>query len=308
MERLGGGFASLESKERKPEGEKAVETRVILEFMRHGKKESAPSKADEDILLAPEGRVQVTQRGKELMSQPDVSVAFGSPRKRSQETAGRVLFAGAEIDNPDMTLDQMEQVIDFYMKGAEKIREDVRLNFDLGGPAGKAALAAFKEGRYIPFLVGESDAAALEHGDMISTTYMRQAGNVAEIIRKYAKVGDTFHRIASKTDKYREFGNQLERYLGTHQGVTECFVAKALETMNGVAARDAFVRSVGSGFGETEGIRIEIINRGAEQTIRMTYAVKDPQNGERKETVDIDDDILKKIVEERKTFDEKVAG
>ena len=74
------------------------------------------------------------------------------------------------------------------------------------------------------------------------------------------------------------------------------------------AAKDEFVRSVGSGFAETEGVHIEIVNRGTDQTIRMTYGVKDPHNGDRKETIDIGADVLKKIIEDREKFDMQVGA
>ena len=309
MEDMKMRFESLESNmEREPKGREKIETTVILEFMRHGKKESDPSKADEDVRLSPEGRMQATERGKELSPQPDVSIAYGSPRKRTQETAGRILFSGAGIDDPDLTLENMEEEIKASLKKGEKIREDVRLNFNTSGPVGKAALEAFKAGRYLGYLIEESDAQAVELSDAVSTTYMRQAGNVAELIWKFSKIGGAFNRIASQTDKYEKYGNQLERYFGTHLGVAECFVAKALEEVKGQAAKDEFVRSVGSGFAETEGVHIEIVNRGTDQTIRMTYGVKDPHNGDRKETIDIGADVLKKIIEDREKFDMQVGA
>ena len=285
---------------RSPEMEKQIETKIILEFMRHGKKEDDKTKANEELMLTPEGKAQAVAKGKELGPQPEVSIAWGSPRKRSQETAVHVMLANEEID-PDASLEEMEKLIAKEIKIGKKIIEDERLNFNIEGPAGEEAEAAFKRGEYVPFLVKESDKLAIELDDKASSTYTTQAGNVAEIIERYTKIGDNFNRIASKTDKYEKFGNQLERYLGTHQGVVECFVAKVLEKTEGIEKRDEFVKSVGGGFGEAEGIHIEIINSGSDQKIKIDFGI----NGN-KESIGIDKEILESIIKEREEFEKKV--
>lgn len=150
----------------------------------------------------------------------------------------------------------------------------------------------------MPHLIEKSDQRAIETNDKESSTYTRFAGNIAEILDRYAKIGDNFNRIVSKTDKYEKFGNQLERYLGTHQGVAECFLAKALEKIEDIEKRDEFVKAVGGGFGESEGIHIEIINSGNEQKIKIDYEI----NGS-KESMEIDRSVLEGIIDERKEFE-----
>ncbi len=283
-----------------PEGERQVETKIILEFMRHGKKEADKSKRNEDLMLTEEGRMQAVEKGKKLKPQPEVSLAWGSPRKRSQETAAHIMLVNETID-PNASLEEMEEAIAREVKIGEKIIEDERLNFNIEGPAGKEAQAAFERGEYVPFLVKESDKRAIELGDKVSSTYTTQAGNIAEILERYTKIGNNFNRIASKTDKYEKFGNQLERYLGTHQGVAECFVAKVLEKTQGIEKRDEFVKLVGGGFGGSEGIHVEIINSGNEQKIKIDYEI----NGN-KESIEVDKNLLNDIMGERKEFEEKV--
>ncbi|HEY4494965.1 MAG TPA: hypothetical protein VJC01_00785, partial [Candidatus Paceibacterota bacterium] len=124
----------------------------------------------------------------------------------------------------------------------------------------------------------------------------------SEIINRYAKIGDNFNRIASKDDKYKEFGNQLKRYLATHQGVAEGFVAKILEETQGPEKRDEFISSVGSGFKEKEGIHLEIQNNGNHQEITITYQI----NGN-KETIAVSRDLIENIIKDREEFEKKIT-
>jgi len=295
-----GNFMFKFLKEKTPSQEGEKEAKIILEFMRHGKKEDSKEKSNEDLLLTEEGRVQAHKKGEKLNPQTEVSVAWGSPKKRTQETAAHVMLANEEI-NPKASLEEMEEAIAKELKVGKKVIKDERLDFDLSGPEGKEMMAAFKEGKYLPFLVEKSDQRAIELGDKVSSTYTRYAGNIAEIIGRYAQIGDNFNRIASKTDKYEKFGDKLERYLASHQGVVEGFVAKVLEKTEGKEKRDEFIASVGGGFKETQGISVEIINKGNEQKIGITYEI----NGN-KETLEIDKKLLDDIVEERKLFEKEV--
>ncbi len=290
--------------EKFPEAEQKIETKIILEFMRHGEKEpnkEEPKKAEKEIRLTKKGRTQAAEKGKGLNPQSEVSLAWGGPKKRTQETALRVMLANEEKIDPDVSLEEMEEIIAEELKEGKKLKEDEKLNFDLSGLEGKELLAAFMEGKYLPFLIESSDKRAIETGDIKSSTYSRYAGNIAEIISRYAKIGNNFNRIVSKTDKYEKFGNQLERYLGSHQGVVEGFVAKVLEKTQGKEKRDEFIKSVGGGFKETQGIRVEIANSGIEQKILITYNI----NGNA-ETLDIGKDIIEEIIQERKEFEQKV--
>ena len=281
-----------------PENEQRVKTKIILEFMRHGEKENDKTKSDEEVRLTEKGRMMAGEKGEELDPQKEVSLAWGSPKKRTQETALRAMLP--DID-PNASLEDIEEIIREEQKFGKKLIVDERLSFDLSGPEGKEMLAAFKEGKYLQYLISESDKRAIELGDKTSSSYSRYAGNIAEIVSRYIKIGDNFNRIASKDGKYEEFGNQLERYLATHQGVAEGFVAKVLEEAQGPEKRDEFISSVGSGFKETEGIHLEIQNNGNHQEITITYQL----NGD-KETITIDGNLIEKIIKEREIFESKV--
>lgn len=281
-----------------PEKEKQIVTKIILEFMRHGEKESDKTKSDEEVRLTEKGRKMAQDKGRAIEPQKEVALAWGSPKKRTQETALHVMLP--EIDD-NASLEEMEQIIAQEQKIGKKLIEDERLNFDLSGPEGKEMFDAFKAGQYLQYLIEKSDQRAIELGDKTSSTYSRYAGNIAEILNRYSKIGDNFNRIASKKDDYEEFGNQLERYLASHQGVVEGFTAKVLEKTQGAEKRNEFIKSLGGGFKEAEGIHVEVINNGNEQKISIAYKL----NGD-KETIEINKELLEEIIKEREDFEKAV--
>jgi len=283
-----------------PEVEKQVKTKVILEFMRHGEKETSKDKPNPELRLTEKGRRQADEKGKKLEPHPERAIAWGSPRKRTRETALRVMLAEKGL-KPDASLDDIEEMIKQEIKVGRKAGIDERLNYDFNGPAGKEVTEAYKNKKLLYFLVNESDKRALELNDTESTTYTRLAGNISEIIFRYLKVADNFNRLASENERYKKFGGQLERYLGTHLGVVESFIAKVLEKTKGRKERDKFVEALNNqGFKETQGIKVEINNLGKEQEILLTYEL----NEDKKESIKIDEELLREIIEERRSFEQ----
>ena len=272
------------------EQEQEFESKVVIELMRHGKREKHPDQAQDGgprLPLTSAGRAQADARGEALHPQSEVALGWGSPRDRARETAYRVMLASEEIGSED-TLEEIEAKIAEELRYGKKMIADERLDFHDNGPIAAAGVAAYHAKQYMP--------------------YTRMAGNVAELVLREASAGKAFNRIASQTDKYEATGNRLERYMGTHQGIAESFVAKILEEVQGDAAKKEFLDSVGSGFNETEGAHIEIINKGQnDQVIRMTYKLKD-DSGEREESVEFGVDVLRKIISDRETFDAQIAA
>jgi N-formylglutamate amidohydrolase len=281
------------------EQEKQIETKIILEFMRHGKKEDDKTKTDEEIRLTEQGRVMAKEKGESLNPQAGVALAWGSPKKRTQETALHAMLPDISINQ---TLEEIEEFISKEQKYGKKLVVDERLSFEIDGPEGKEMIEAFKAGRYLQYLVNESDRRAIDLKDEISSTYSRFAGNIAEIIHRYSVIGNNFNNIASKKDDYEKFGNQLERYLGSHQGVVEGFVAKVLEETEGNEKRDEFINSLGSGFTETEGIRVEVVNTGKDQKIIINYKIN-----EQNKSLEISKELLEKIIKDRHEFEKKIV-
>lgn len=281
-----------------PEKEKEVETKVILEFMRHGEKDPnkvEPIKSDEEVRLTERGRGMAQEKGEGLKPQPEVSLAWGSPKERTHETALHAMLPEMDVN---ASLEEMLNKIKKEQPVGGKIKVADELSFSLAGPEGKEMLDAFKQGKYLQYLVESSDQRAIDLGDTVSSTYTRYAGNIASILKRYSEVGNNFNRIASKKDDYEKYGNQLERYLASHQGVVEGFVAKVLEEKFGKEERDEFINSLGGGFKETEGIHVEIVNTGSKQSIEMLFKV-----GNTFKSIEIEKDLLDKIIKEREDFE-----
>jgi len=274
-----------------------TKTRIILEFLRHGEKEKA-DKPENEIRLTEKGRQKATARGKEIKPQTEAAVGFASLRKRAQETAGRVTLAASESITDTTTLEEMEDLISQELKVGKKIVGDNRLDFqqDRTSPYGQKHLAAFKAGRIMDFMVNESDNLAKELQDPEAFSYSRIAANIAEILKKYLRVGNNFERIIEKNpDKYSAYSNQLERYFGTHQTVGESFIAKLLEDTQGTQARDQYLKEVGgSGVAELQGFQVEIVNENGKQT-----ATIHAKTSEKQWDIPIDEKTLEQIITQR---------
>lgn len=283
----------------KIEKEPKIQTKVILEFMRHGEKDANSSKWDKKRRLTERGREVAQERGHELNPQPEVSLGWGSPRERTQETALRVMLP--DIDK-NATMEDMEKLIAEEQKFGKKMIVDPRLDYVLANPPDEESLRASKENRGLRYIVEKSDSNALEVGDKISSTYTRAAANIAEVINRYVKIGGNFNRIASnEPEKYSDFKNQLERYLGTSQGITESFVAKIIEMTQGTEKLNEFLKKIGNGFGEIKGIHVEILNDGYGQKISVSYEL----NG-KSEVITVDENVLNEIMAERDKFEKEI--
>src|SRR3990167_9410591 len=97
-----------------PQGE--VESKVVIEFSRHGKRENDPNKANKEQMLRKDARPAAKARGLELKPQPEVSIAFGSQRRRTQDTAARIMLSGREEITDEMSLDEIEASIEKELK------------------------------------------------------------------------------------------------------------------------------------------------------------------------------------------------
>jgi hypothetical protein len=288
--------------EKQAEAEKPLETEVRLEIFRHSKKENDPNRPNSELLLTPEGRELAHEKGLQMNPDINVSVAGASPMDRTAETAMLIMGANEEKIGVRDSLEEMDKKIFEEIKIGKKIYRDERLGFSLDGPIEAEGMAAFKAGKYMDWLANESDMLAIKKGDLVSTTYLRQAGNIAEMVDKYTKVGNNFNRLAiDKKKTGEEFPAHLERYLATHQSVTEPFLAEVLKEQEGAKARDEFIVDLKNGWAETEGIHINILNKGQEQTIKLTYQDK----GGQKE-IEVAQETIQKIIRRREIFEEAI--
>lgn len=297
--------SSLEQREAGSEAELDVESRVVLNFMRHGKKEKLDL-PDEEIPLTIQGKHDAWRKGIQARAHPEVAIALGGPRKRTRETSTHVMLGSRVAPHAD--LEEMEREIAKELKYGKKVMMDERLNFRADGPVGQEVEEAAKKEEYFRYLLEQSDQRAVETHDLTSTTLTRHAGNVAELIQKYVSVSETFHKLASGPDKkYEKYGNRLERYLGTHLGIQESFIVKVLEKLGEEAKRQAFIEAYPKGFKELQGMNIDVSTRGSERTIFLSYEIPDKSGRLVTERILLTGEVLEKIIEERYQFEQAVA-
>ena len=284
--------------------EKTPPTKVVVELFRHSLKENDPNRPNSELLLTPEGRELARAHGENLRPYPERAVAGASLMDRAAETAMLTMLADEmEIETSD-SLAGMEEKVANYLPVGKKLYRDERLGFALDkGPAGEAGIRTFKEGKYIEWLIKNSDQDVVENKDKITTSYLRQAGNIAELLERYQAVGNSFHRLVEDKDKLEQHGAKLERYLVSHQGVAESFVAKVIELQEGVTARNQFTANLGNGWAETKGIHIEIINDENGQRSFISYQEAD---GSEKELL-VKPDTLAAIIKEREELEKACA-
>ena len=285
--------------------EKEYSSKIELHFFRHGEKEKGEGISDEEIRLTPAGRIKAMAKIRPLtISQ---AVAFGSPRKRTQETAG---FAMAGIQ-PEIigeeTLEELREKIEKDLKVGKKIGVEEKLDFpeDLTTEYHKLTQEHYRKGDLLKFLVEESDDLAKKYNDKKTYTYSRSARQIAELIKKYLKIAPRWNELAE--DKSKKYGDTLERFMGTHQTIPESFLAKVIEKTEGKEEKDNFVKLLDNkGFDYVEGFDLEILNTKDGPKIKIHYENKKglpaPVGKEKPFTFDeyIKPELLDEIIKEGK--------
>jgi len=263
--------------------------------MRHDEKEKDKTKSDEEVRLTPAGKMRAKEKAEE--DNIDQSMAFGSPRKRTQETAGLVMSGKLEEITGTETLEELKEKLDkdLPLKSGSKIMVDDRLNFeaDLTSVYAKKALDSAKNGKYLKFLVEDSDRLAKEENDDKSSTYSKQAQAIASVVEKYYSIAPRFNELVQDEDK--NYKDIMKRFFGSHQGVLESFLAKVIEKTMGIKERDNFVKALNDqGFDYAEGFEIDIKNKElGEPTVHLSY--KKEKEGET--IFEFDEDLPKEMID-----------
>jgi len=274
-------------------------SRIFIRLFRHSKKTSTS-----EAILTPEGRKLAKEKAPEYhpenvsVEQIRQAVAFGSPKIRAQETAGFVLGGDKEEITGEENLSELKEKLNQGLMKGDRIGVDENLDFfeDDNSLLSEAIEEAFGRGEWLKFVVEESDKLALECGDKKTMTYSRKAADVAKIIQKYIKVEKRWDELV----KEKKYQPTLERYLGSHMGVTESFLAKVIEKTKGIEERNKFVQVLNNqGFDFVEGFKVEILNRPGgdleNPEIMVTYQKKDKEG---KVIFDFQKKIDKELVEE----------
>ena len=281
-----------------PEGdlehEAAPEVLVRLHFNRHFEKGQLPEGATDDrrIPLSAQGKLNAKESASHEVDLSR-SRAIGSPRERAPHTAA-LLMAGKypEIDATE-DLDELERKVREISGTMALVRIDERLDFidDPEAPLGRMLNDAYARKQYFKAILHESDQIARAQGSEYESTYSHKAARFAELILHYL---DATARL-STTKKWSD-RKKFERFLGTHQGLSESFLAKLVEVTQGVDAREAFAREIGDeGFDYGEGFDVEIGQRGDEQVASVIYTNRCDGKTSR---IPIDSGILRTIIGE----------
>lgn len=238
---------------------------IRLEFFRHSEKDSAASgQHDYTVRLTQAGRALSSAAGSSLDPHPQVALAYGSPRDRSSETALREMLANNDEIAADDSLEEIRSKIGTKIKvGSKEIITD-NLNFNWAGSTefNRLAYDHYAKKDALKFMFEESDQLVKDLDDKESTSYSRAAANVAAIVERYITIFDPWKKLTqANPEKFAVFNNELQRFLGSHGGTTECFLMKVVEKSEG---RDGVLQLIGSlqdpnnQFGINEGFSVRI--------------------------------------------------
>lgn len=275
----------LESNENREE----FSSRIMLNIIRHSKAEKGGERK-----LTPEGRQMALSQSENYRvgEGMDQSVAFGSPTVRAKETAV-LIMGGPEAFTGDESLEELKAKIDEGRKYGTKLSEDKGLNY-VTSPVYEEALGnAYSQGKAIEFLVRESDTFVNSRDDHESSSYSRVAAHIAALVEKYITIAPRFDELV----KNKNYNATMERFFGTHAGISECFLLKVVEKLKGVEERDRLMHILGAGFDNVEGLRIEIDNvAGQEKSkIHLRYEKKDKEG---KAVYGLDEEIAGELLDE----------
>ncbi len=259
----------IEQKEGKENIER--ESRIVLHFLRHGKK--GKGEDDYKVELTPEGRMEAkTKAGNTNLKQ---AMAMGSPRARALQSAALVMSGTEDTITGSETSDELKVKLNSGRDFGTKVFVDSRLDFtvDPEAPLGVKVEEEYGVKKLFRFVVNESDNFAKGVNERTST-YSSMASDVAEIVQKYLGVSKRWHELVN--DKGKNYEESMERFLGSHQTVTESFLAKVIEKTKGIEERDKLVEALnnGQGFDFLEGFDVEIVQRELTDipVIRVRYS------------------------------------
>ncbi len=253
------------------EGQEKI--KILLHFYRHDEKESDETKSDTEVRLTEKGKLHAKSLSNEEINLSQ-TMAFGSPRKRTQETAGLIMAGSQDKINGDEGLEELKEKVNSELDYGSKLHYDPKLDFILppSGPYFDELMTAFKEGKLMKYLVEESDKKSVKFGiEPGVCVYSGQASQIARILFKYFKILPRWKNLVN--DESLEYKPVMERFLVSHQSVGESFLAKVIEITKGVEERDVFILAINNqGFDYAEGFNVEIMtDDNGEEKAHITY-------------------------------------
>jgi len=281
------------------EKEKEATSIINLIFLRHSIKDSDPNAQDEDINISKEGFNLIDNKRKNInFSNKDLIKTYRSDRIRTGQT-------GTYLLNPEFT--------NLYgFDGGELNIIDNRLNFllDDNTKTTEEAMKAYEEGKYLEWLVKNSDDSAIVNGDLEqNSTYTKLAANISSLILDSLYKSDKWdEKVKKSKEKGEEIDKTLDEILTSHQGVLESFLSKVIEKVDGVITRDEFINALEKkGFSETEGFEVRIFNNNGKKDLYIEFLKKNNDGDDIfqfKRIIDID--VLKSFIDDYKSLKDNI--
>src|SRR3989344_5189653 len=143
-----------------PEQQEGVRSKIELHFFRHSIKETDKTKPDADIQLTEEGRMLA--KSKAESGDLSQSLVYGSPKKRTRQTAGLVMAGSQEGVTGQESLEELIAKLDQGLQYGTKVGTERLLEFndDITTTYGQEILGAYKRGEALSWLVHKSDQTA----------------------------------------------------------------------------------------------------------------------------------------------------
>jgi hypothetical protein len=275
------------------ESKEKISSEIVLHFFRHSIKEKT-NNPDDLIPISQEGRKLAKEKSFKNVNL-DQSVAFGSPKIRTQETA--MLMMAGELDDitGDETLEELKEKINGGVSFGSKIGIDKRLDYedDFESPLGKKAYVAYNNNKYLSFLANESDMISKKTNDKTKSNYSAKSSQLAKVIHKYIKIIPRWNKLVS--EKSGKYDSKLERFFCTHTSIPESFLLKVFELLGDNKSKEEYLEKYTNDINYLEGFEVDIKKypNKKEPDIVITYDL-----GEKKNSINVPLGLIEKMIEE----------
>lgn len=313
------------------EQEKEAPMVIKLHAMRHEKRENTgetlPHEVEQGIdpdnrtSLKPEGIKDAIAAGRDDVDWNRTRI-MGSPRVRSIMTAALLAAGGREemknVDVENLSLKDVEKLIQEMGGNKAAFRIEDKLNFidDKKAPLGMFLDDAYHAKTYLKTILEDSDRMAVELQSEADSSYSGKAGLTAELFYRYFQAASRLRKMSEGVQRAQaeEHGEELEqseadfeRFMGSHQGILETFLFKAVEKTEGVEARDQLLADIGNaGFDTAEGFDITITEQNGTVTGELLYTNKRPEAKRKEVRVTLTQELFESIMKDRQDIWDRI--
>jgi hypothetical protein len=306
------------------EQEKEAPVVIKLHAMRHEKRENTGEGLPHEIEqgIDPDNRTPLKSEGiRDAIAAGRDNVDWDrarimrSPRVRSVMTAALLAAGGSKefsnVDVENLSLEEVEKMIQEMGGNEAAFRIDDRLNFidDKQAPLGIFLDNAYHAKTYLKTILEDSDRMAVELASEGDSAYSGKAGLTAELFYGYFQAAKKLRKISEGVQKaqaekhgadLKQSQADFERFMGSHQGILETFLFKAVEKAEGVEARDLLLEDIGNaGFDTAEGFDITITEQNGVVTGELLYTNKRPDAKRKEVKIALTEELFQSIMKDR---------